>query len=76
MAVISPTTAWQNVTLTTDEIWSPKGGSVLVASSDDANEGIPLSVGQAVKFDSGVTVYYKAAGPTDDLYLVRLETSL
>lgn len=59
-------TSWSSpVTLTTDEIWQTRKGSVYLttAATPGTNDGIVLNEGNAVQFAAGATVSYRKAGP-------------
>lgn len=63
MALITnATTDWSApVTLTEDEVWQARRGSVYVTttSSPDAQDGIILQENHAVQFNAGRTVRYR-----------------
>lgn len=71
MALISDAaTGWStSVTLTSDEIWQCRKGSVFVTTtaSPDAEDGIALHEMHAVQFPAGVTVSYRKEGTTEAL---------
>lgn len=52
------------VTLTLDEVWQTRKGSVFVttSSSPDADDGIALHENHAVRFSAGTTVRYRKEG--------------
>jgi len=66
MALISDaTTGWSSaVTLTTDEIWQTRSGSVFVTttSSPVANDGLALHEFHAVQLSAGSSVSYRKEG--------------
>lgn len=68
MALISDaTTAWSSsITLTADEVWQTREGSVFVttSSSPAANDGIQLHENHAIRFSAGVSVSYRKEGAT------------
>ena len=63
MAFVSVTPSWASVTLTTDEIWQCRGGTVLLtveAPSGDADDrGIALAEGMVRVFRSGQVVRHR-----------------
>lgn len=60
MANISTiTTAWQNVTITADEIWQARDGTVDIDTDATNQLGLQLRPGDAVKISAGKTVYYR-----------------
>lgn len=71
MALITDAaTAWSApLTLTTDEIWQARAGSVFVTTtaSPAANDGLGLHETHAVRLPAGATVRYRKEGPTDAL---------
>lgn len=66
MALISDAaTGWSTpVTLTTDEIWQTREGSVFVTTtaSPAANDGLALHEFHAVQFSAGASVSYRKEG--------------
>lgn len=74
MALITDAaTAWSSpVTLTSDEIWQTRKGSVFVTTtaSPATDDGIALHEMHAVQFPAGVSVSYRKEGNTEAL-LVR-----
>jgi len=71
MALITDAaTAWSStVTLTTDEIWQCRKGSVFVTTtaSPAIDDGIALHELHAVQFPAGVSVSYRKDGTTEAL---------
>jgi hypothetical protein len=71
MALITDAAAaWSApITLTTDEIWQARKGSVFVTTtaSPAAEDGIALHENHAVQFPAGVSVSYRKEGITDAL---------
>lgn len=69
MALITDAaTAWSSaITLTSDEIWQTRKGSVFVTTtaSPDAEDGIGLHENHAVRFSAGVSVRYRKDGTTE-----------
>ena len=69
MALITDAaTAWSApVTLSSDEIWQTRKGSVFVTTtaSPDAEDGIALHELNAVQLPAGATVRYRKAGTTE-----------
>ena len=69
MALITDAaTAWSSaITLTSDEIWQTRKGSVFVTTtaSPDAEDGIGLHENHAVRFSAGVSVRYRKDGNTE-----------
>lgn len=76
MARYTATESWQSVTLAKNELWYCHRGLLAVQGNTvpGANDGQPLTPGQSIEFEAGVTVYYRAARdmPTD---YERTETS-
>ena len=68
MAIIDDATqVWSApVTLTEDEIWQTRDGTVFLTTGDTpgAEDGILLSEGQAVQLSAGLAVRYRKAAPT------------
>ena len=71
MALIADaTTSWSTpITLTADEVWQTRSGSVYVTTtaSPDANDGSWLHENHAVRFSSGQSVSYRKEGAADAL---------
>jgi hypothetical protein len=71
MALISDAaTTWSSpITLTADEVWQAREGSVFVTTTDtpSANDGLALHENHAVRFSTGVTVRYRKEGITQAL---------
>lgn len=71
MALITDaTTSWSApVTLTEDEVWQTRKGSVFVTTTDTpaADDGIALHERNAVQISAGQTVRYRKEGPTTAL---------
>ncbi len=66
MALITDaTTAWSTpITLTADEVWQTRDGSVFVTTtaSPDPQDGIALHENHAVRFSAGASVSYRKEG--------------
>ena len=60
------------VTLTSDEIWQARRGSVYLTTtaSPDAEDGLALHETHAVQLSAGVTILYRKEG-TGDALIVR-----
>ena len=71
MALISDATnSWSTpVTLTSDEIWQVRKGSVFLTTeaSPAADDGLNLSETQAVQLPAGTAVRYRKTGDTVSL---------
>ena len=71
MALITDAaTAWSApITLTTDEIWQARKGSIFVTTTATpaADDGIALHENHAVQFPAGVAVSYRKEGITEAL---------
>ena len=71
MALITDAaTGWSTaVTLSTDEIWQCRKGSVFVTttSTPAVDDGIALHEMHAVQFPAGVTISYRKEGITEAL---------
>lgn len=71
MALITDaTTGWSTpVTLSADEVWQTRKGSVFVTTtaSPAADDGIALHENHAVRFAAGVSVQYRKEGITEAL---------
>lgn len=71
MALITDaSTSWSTpITLTADEVWQTRAGSVFVTTtaSPAADDGIWLHENHAVRFSAGSTVRYRKDGITDAL---------
>lgn len=71
MALISDAaTAWSTpVTLTSDEVWQARKGSVYVTTttSPAADDGLALHENHAVRFSAGSSVSYRKEGTTGAL---------
>ena len=76
MALISDAaTTWSpSITLTTDEVWQNRKGSVFVSTtaSPAADDGIALHENHAIRFSAGVSVSYRKEGITEAV-IVREE---
>jgi len=74
MALITDaTTSWSTpVTLTSDEVWQTRDGSVFVTTTatPDAQDGISIFETHAVRFSAGLSVRYRKEG-TADAVIVR-----
>ncbi len=74
MALITDaTTNWStSVTLTTDEIWQTRKGSVFVSTtgSPAVEDGLALHEFHAVQFSAGTSVKYRKEG-TGEALIVR-----
>lgn len=55
------------ITLSSDEIWQTRRGSVFVstAATPGAEDGLALQEGAAVQFSAGVSVRYRKEGIVD-----------
>lgn len=65
--VTDATTAWSAaVTLTSDEIWQTRQGSVFVTTTDTPgpDDGIALHENHAVQLTAGAVVRYRKEGTT------------
>jgi hypothetical protein len=71
MALITDaTTGWSTpITLSTDEVWQTRKGSVFVTTSASpaAEDGIALQENHAVRFTAGLSVQYRKEGVTEAL---------
>ncbi|MEO0929352.1 MAG: hypothetical protein AAFY14_01705 [Pseudomonadota bacterium] len=71
MALITDaSTSWSTpITLTADEVWQARWGSVYVTTTESpaADDGISLHENHAVRFSAGSTVRYRKDGITDAL---------
>lgn len=71
MALITDAaTSWSTpVTLTEDEVWQTRKGSVFVTTSSDpsAEDGLALQENHAVRFSAGASVSYRKEGATEAL---------
>ncbi|MDH5528873.1 MAG: hypothetical protein OEY05_02460 [Paracoccaceae bacterium] len=68
--ITDATTGWSSpVTLTTDEIWQTRKGSVFVSTtvSPDPEDGLALHEFHAVQFPAGSAVRYRKEGPGEAL---------
>lgn len=69
MALITDAaTTWSTpVTLTQDEVWQTRSGSVFVTttSSPDAADGLFLREGTGIRFSAGSDVRYRKEGDAD-----------
>lgn len=68
--VTDATNSWSGaVTLTTDEIWQTRKGSVFVTTtaSPVADDGLALHEFHAVQFSAGSLVSYRKEGDTEAL---------
>jgi hypothetical protein len=76
MALTSATTSWQNVTLTHNEVWMVRKGTVNFHSGSVPNDqeeyGVVVETGDSIKFSSGLTVYYKTAFGSGDHAFARI----
>lgn len=74
MALITDAaTTWSSpITLTQDEVWQTRKGSVFVTTtaSPDAEDGILLREGVGIRFSAGSDVRYRKEG-TDDAVIVH-----
>ena len=71
MALITnAATTWSSaITLTSDEIWQTRKGSVFVTTTNapDSEDGIGLHENHAVRFSAGLAVRYRKEGDTEAL---------
>lgn len=71
MALITDAaTAWSAaITLTSDEIWQTRKGSVFVTTTatPDPQDGISIHENHAVRFSAGSAVRYRKEGTTEAL---------
>jgi hypothetical protein len=69
MALITDAaTGWSSpITLTADEIWQTRKGSVFLstAATPGPDDGLVLNEGNAVQFATGATVSYRKTGPAE-----------
>lgn len=68
--ITTATTGWSApVTLSADEIWQARKGSVFVTTtaSPVPDDGIALHENHAVRFSAGVTVQFRKEGVTEAL---------
>lgn len=69
MALITDAaTAWSSpLTLTQDEVWQTRSGSVFVTttSSPDATDGLLLREGMGIRFSAGSDVRYRKEGTAE-----------
>lgn len=66
--ITDATTSWSTpITLTSDEVWQTRDGSVFVTTtaSPDANDGISIYETHAVRFSAGLSVRYRKEGAAD-----------
>ena len=71
MALITDATeTWSSaITLTTDEIWQSRKGSIFVTTtlSPASDDGIALHENHAIQFPAGASVSYRKEGTTEAL---------
>ncbi|MEL7105722.1 MAG: hypothetical protein AAGM21_07365 [Pseudomonadota bacterium] len=71
MALINDAaTAWSSpITLTQDEVWQTRSGSVLVSTTANPapDDGILLRQGYGLRLAAGKTVYYRKDGTAEAL---------
>ena len=68
--VTAVATVWSApVTLTTDEIWQARKGSIFITTTETpvADDGIALHELHAIQFTAGVQVRYRKEGITEAL---------
>lgn len=81
MALPQATDTWQNVTLTSDEVWFAESAPFVVhcfgGAAPTGNDGATIFVGDSIRFASGQTVYYKANKGTEaeNVPFARVEVS-
>lgn len=66
--ITDASTTWSApVSLTTDEIWQTRKGSIFVTTSatPGTDDGISLHENHAVRFSAGVSVRYRKEGITE-----------
>ncbi len=67
MALITDAaTTWSTaITLTSDEVWQTRKGSIFVSTTatPGAEDGIALHENHAIRFSAGVSVSYRKEGP-------------
>ena len=66
--ITDATTSWSTpITLTSDEVWQTRDGSVFVTTtaSPDANDEISIYETHAVRFSAGLSVRYRKEGAAD-----------
>lgn len=66
--ITDATTNWSTpITLTSDEVWQTRDGSVFVTTTanPDANDGISIFETHAVRFSAGLSVRYRKEGLAD-----------
>lgn len=66
-------TDWQSVTLSADELWQVRGGSMLITNEAplDPEQGMELQGGEVRFFKTGRTVHYRKPSGSTPTYLVR-----
>lgn len=65
MTIATATQSWQDVTLSGNELWQARGPVYVTADTTaptGGDEGLFMEQGEVINFNSGDTVYYKAAG--------------
>ena len=76
MALITDATSgWSaTVTLSGDEVWQTRAGSVFVTTTSNpaADDGLSIHENHAVRFSAGSTIRYRKEGSTEAL-IVREE---
>lgn len=77
MAKVTATSAWQNVTLTADEVWRANGAVWLGTETEPSTTGdaLPMAAGDSIGFGGGVKVYYRAAS-SSGATLIRIKVSV
>ncbi len=68
--IVDAANGWSSpVTLSSDEIWQTRKGSVFVTTtaSPDAEDGLALHEFHAVQFPAGAEVRYRKEGPGEAL---------
>lgn len=69
MALINDAaTTWSSaITLSSDEIWQTRAGSVFITTTNSpaADDGIALHENHAVRLSAGLSVSYRKEGTTD-----------
>ena len=64
--IVDADNTWRSVTLTADEVWQVREGSVLLSTdaTEAQREGFLLAHLEAMRFSNGRTVFYRLASGT------------